>query len=155
MKISSFLVVLAIVLVIAAGSLWYTAKDNDRMKNSEATMQAETESENMEGVEYQEERVDTVPQDIESQLRFIEFNNTVEHTKPGEYSEVIVQATGFQPGEYMVMYLRKAGTTEYIDGGRTLNADENGIIKTRFKITEFGDYEVEYAGQLSPIITVN
>lgn len=153
MKISSFLTVLIIILLIAAGSLWYTATDNDRMRNTEATMQAENTP--IEDVEYQSEIIDTVPQDIDSTLRFIEFNNSFEHTKPGEYSEVIVQATGFQPGEYMVMYLRKAGTQEYIDGGRTLNADENGIINTRFTITEFGDYEVEYAGNVSPVITVN
>lgn len=148
--------VLAIILLIASASMWYTARDNDEKYGANVWLDTEAElTDSLEGVEYPDESTDDVPLDIDSELRLIEFNNTFEHTKPGEYSEVIVNASGFKPGEYTVMYLKKAGTNEYVGTGQSLNADANGTISTRFRITQFGDYEVEFAGNTSPVITVN
>lgn len=153
MKLSNFLSVLIIIFLIAGASLWYTSRDNDRLDDIKASVDTD---EVFEGVEYQQENEDTVPKDIDSDIRVFEFNNSFEHTKPGEYSEVIVNINGFQPGEFTIMYLRKAGTDEYIAaGGQELTADENGNISTRFRITERGDYEVYFAGNTSPVITVD
>ena len=89
----------------------------------------------------------------------ITFNNSFEHTKPGEYSEIIVDVSNLEPGEFSIMYVRKAGTEDYIEaGGQEHTVDSDGSIKTRFYITEFGDYEVmfSYKGEsiVSDVITV-
>lgn len=70
------------------------------------------------------------------------FNNRFEHTKPGEYSDIYVDVSGFEPGEYTIVYLRKPGTEEYIGGGQPVNADENGRVQTSFRIYNYGEYEV-------------
>ncbi len=90
----------------------------------------------------------------------IQFNNTFVHTKPGEYSEIVVETSGLEPGEFSIMYVRKAGTEEYIAaGGQEHTVDSDGKISTRFIITEFGNYEVmfSYKGEsvVSPTIVVN
>ena len=73
----------------------------------------------------------------------IRFTNSFEHTKPGEFSEIIVNAEGFEPGEFTIVYVRFAGTEEYIAaGGQEHTADSDGKISTRFLITQFGEYEV-------------
>ena len=158
MKISNFIIVLAVILIIAAGSLWYTSKDNDRLSDIEATAELDSDL-NFDGVEYVEESKDTVPQDIDSDLRVIEFNNSYEHTKPGEYSEIIVDATGFKPGQFTIMYVRDAKTKEWIAaGGQEITADENGRMQARFMITQYGNYEVYLNNNgeevVSPVITV-
>lgn len=81
---------------------------------------------------------------VDNQLgRKIQFNNSFAHTNPGVSSEIIVNAEGFEPGEFTIVYVRFAGTEEYIAaGGQELTADSAGKISTRFTITQFGDYEV-------------
>ena len=73
----------------------------------------------------------------------IYFDNSFEHTKPGEYSEIIVNAEGFDPGEFTIVYVRLVDSGEYIEApGQEQVADSDGKISTRFIITQFGDYEV-------------
>lgn len=89
----------------------------------------------------------------------IQFNNSFEHTKPGVSSEIIVNASGFAPNEFTIVYVRFAGTEDYIEaGGQEQRADANGNISTRFTITQYGDYEVFLSSNgetfTSPTLTV-
>ncbi len=89
----------------------------------------------------------------------IQFNNSFEHTNPGVSSEIIVNAEGFEPGEFTIVYVRFVGTEEYIEaGGQEHTADRDGKISTRFTITQFGDYEVLLSSNgesfVSPTISV-
>ena len=89
----------------------------------------------------------------------IQFDNSFEHTKPGEFSEIIVNASGLEADEFTIVYIRKAGTEEYIEaGGQEHTADSEGNISARFTITEFGEYEVFLSSQgeshVSPKIIV-
>jgi len=77
----------------------------------------------------------------------VEFDNGFVHTKPGEYSEVFVVATGLPPGEKHIAYLKRAGTSEYTEqGGYEVIPDEFGVINAKFRITSYGDWEVELIG---------
>lgn len=89
----------------------------------------------------------------------IQFDNSFEHTNPGVSSEIIVNASGFEPGEFTIAYVRFAGTDDYIAaGGQELRADSDGNVSTRFTITSYGNYEVflTSGGEsfTSPTITV-
>lgn len=107
---------------------------------------------------FMDEQMDNVIVDDQLNKR-IQFNNSFEHTNPGVSSEIIVNAEGFKPGEFTIVYVRSAETGEYIAaGGQELTADSNGKISTRFTITQFGDYEVFLSSDgesfTSPIISV-
>lgn len=89
----------------------------------------------------------------------IQFSNSFEHTNPGVSSEIIVNAGGFEPGEFTIVYVKFAGTEDYIAaGGQEHTADSEGKISTRFTITKFGDYEVFLSSKgesfTSPVIAV-
>ena len=133
-------------------------------KNEETDEVATGEVQNEQ--EYNEEEVNTFLNKgtdniiIDNQLgKKIQFNNSFEHTNPGVSSEVIVNAEGFEPRESTIIYVRFAGTEEYITaGGQEHTADSDGKISTRFTITQFGDYEVFLSSDgksyTSPIISV-
>lgn len=154
MKTSNVLWLLFVVLLIAAASLIYTAISNEQ-KPEEVV--GETE-------QYEVEVPATIPDDMSVQFEDVEyqavsFNNSFEHTKPGEFSEIIVDAAGFLPDDFTIVYVRNADTKEWIPvGGQEQRADENGHIKARFMITEYGNYEVVlYKGPeeiVSPVIVV-
>jgi hypothetical protein len=76
----------------------------------------------------------------------VEFDNGFVHTKPGEYSEIFVVATGLPPGDKHIVYLRRVGSDEYEPGGHEVFPDEFGVINTKFTITSYGDYEVQLGG---------
>lgn len=90
---------------------------------------------------YDKQKEDVV---IDEQMgKKVQFNNSFEHTHPGVSSEIIVNASGLQPGESTIVYVKNTDTEEYIEaGGQEQIADSNGNISTRFTITQFGAYEV-------------
>ena len=91
----------------------------------------------------------------------IEFFNYFEHTAPGEYSEIFVEITGFEPKVQKIVYIRNADTGEYISvGGQDMVTTDLGHISTRFRITSYGNYEVvtydNNSNEItSPILVVN
>lgn len=151
MKISNFVWLLVVILLIAAASLFYTAT-NDESSIEETAEQYEV----------------MVPMDLESELSnsledaeypAVLFNNSFEHTVPGEYSEIIVDASGFEMNEFTIVYVRNADTKEWIAaGGQEQRADADGHIRTRFTITQYGNYEVYLTRGVeefvSPVIVV-
>ena len=90
-----------------------------------------TLSESLEGVEYEGK---------------VTFDNGFKHTAPGEYSEIFVVAMGLPPGEKHTIYLKKVGSDTYEPGGHEVFPDEFGVINTRFRITSYGEWEVELGG---------
>ncbi len=115
---------------------------------------------------YSEEDIQAFEKQLEDNIviddqmgKEIQFDNSFEHTNPGVSSEIIVNASGFAPNEFTIVYVRFAGTEDYIAaGGQEQRADSNGNISTRFTITQYGDYEVFLSSNgetfTSPTITV-
>ncbi len=154
--LKKFLITLFIIAGIFIGFQIVTDKDIEDIADESAVTPGAVEA-GMDDVVNGTAKYDDVTDDQYGNT--IQFANSFEHTKPGEYSEIIVEASGLEPGEFTIVYVRKAGTEEYIEaGGQEATADENGNISLRFMITQFGNYEVFLSSQgdthVSPEIVV-
>lgn len=71
------------------------------------------------------------------------FDLNFAHTAPGEFSEIFVFGSGFTPGEKTIVYLKKTGSDEYEPGGHEVFVDKDGYINTKFRVFNYGSYDVE------------
>lgn len=146
MNTKSLISVAAIIFLIVITFFLYTAKDTaDKDSGIETTPAQQEESPTTQGSELE------ASADILDDLNALEgvvyseifFDTSFIHTKPGEYSDVIVNVEGMNPGEFTIMYLRNAETGEYIEsGGQQHTANDDGKIDTQFRIYQYGSYEV-------------
>ena len=149
--LKKLLITVFIIIGLFTGYQLLSQTDEESSSETEVREQGYVE----EDVQEFEESIKTDGQDAQK----IQFNNSFEHTNPGVSSEIIVNAEGFEPGEFTIVYVRFAGTEEYIEaGGQEHTADSDGKISTRFTITQFGDYEVLLSSRgesiTSPTISV-
>ena len=144
--VKKFLVLLFVIAGVFVGFQLVSDSDMEELGNEAAPEEILYDELYDEDIEITADMIDSpsLSEEFEgTEYSKIQFDNSFEHTKPGEYSEIIVNAGGFEVDEFTIVYVRKAGTEDYIEsGGQEHTADEDGNISTRFTITEFGNYEV-------------
>ena len=156
MNRTNYVWLIVVIILIIFLSLWYTSTDNQEpVAEAEPTTAVEATDTTILTLE------PALPIELTTADEAIEWFNYFEHTAPGDYSEVFVEITGFQPNVQKIVYLRNADTGQYIEGGgQDLTTTELGHISTRFRITAYGNYEAvsydENAQEIvSPLIVVN